>query len=80
MQKCDNCRYFWEDTSTGTADCKNTDITQEELQDYFTDDNPDCPYWEGEGNGDLKILSVEQVNRMCEAIESVRLAEMIRKR
>ena len=75
MRKCDNCRNFWEDTSTGTMVCECSGITEQELKDHFTDDNPGCPCWEGEGN---KVLSLKQVNRMFEATESVRLAEMIK--
>lgn len=40
---CDNFSYDW---STGTGDCsKADDMTEEQFEKHFCDDQPDCPKW-----------------------------------
>lgn len=44
---CKDCIYFIYDDSTGQSDCKQADnMTEQETQDYFTNDLPKCPYKE----------------------------------
>lgn len=41
---CGNCKYYDEDMSCGTADCKMYDeLTEEEADKYFTNDGVGCP-------------------------------------
>lgn len=45
-RRCYNCRYFLEDISVNAADCNRADdMTEEEFEKHFGNDEPDCPYW-----------------------------------
>ena len=71
MKNCCNCGYGFCDMSVNELECENKDITEDELQDYFTDDKPNCSYWK-ESKKQSKALTIEQVNKMFEAIENNR--------
>lgn len=43
--RCQNCKFFDEDFSTGTSECLSERITEECLDKHFTEDKPNCPYW-----------------------------------
>ena len=44
---CWNCKFFDYDFSTGTSDCKRVDdMTEDEFERYYGDDEPNCPYHE----------------------------------
>lgn len=45
-RNCDTCKYFNEDWSVGYRECLNDDITDEELNKYFTINGKGCLYWE----------------------------------
>ena len=47
MKKCENCRCFDYDFSTGTSECKKYDVmTEEETDKYYTNGEDNCPEWE----------------------------------
>ena len=46
MKLCENCQFFFYDNTTGTTDCNNVKINEQELQEHFTDEKSNCPYWE----------------------------------
>ena len=47
MKKCENCKYFFYDYSTGTSECgKYDNMTEEETDKYYTEGEENCPYWE----------------------------------
>ena len=75
MKNCCNCGYSFCDISVNELECGNKDITEQELQEYFTEGKENCPYWKEEGKNN-KPLTIEQVNRMFEAKENVRLKEI----
>lgn len=44
---CNGCKYFIEDTSVNACDCKKADdLTEEEFEKYFGDDESGCPFYE----------------------------------
>ena len=44
---CNGCKHFIEDTSVNACDCnKADDLTEEQFEEYFTDDKDGCPYRE----------------------------------
>lgn len=44
---CPSCKHYWEDTSVGDAEClKADDMTEEEFEKYFVDEQPGCPFYE----------------------------------
>lgn len=44
---CNTCRYYDYDWSTGTSDCYQFDnMTEEEIENHYTNDQPACPYYE----------------------------------
>lgn len=48
---CNGCKYFIEDTSVNACDCLKADyLTEEQFEEYFTDDKDGCPYREEEDN------------------------------
>lgn len=71
MNNCCNCGFVFCDISVNDIECECPDITEDELQDYFTDGKPNCPYWK-ESEKQSKVLTIEQVNKMFEAIENNR--------
>lgn len=54
MRKCKNCKYFFYDYSTGTSECaRYDDMTEEETEKYYVNDEENCPYWDDfESNDD----------------------------
>ena len=43
---CWNCRFFEEDWSCGSTDCKQCDnMTEDEYEKYYGNDEPNCPFW-----------------------------------
>jgi hypothetical protein len=52
--------------SVNELECDNKDITEQELQTYFTEGKENCPYW-AEQDQSNKPLTVEQINRMFQA-------------
>lgn len=44
---CYNCKHYFEDTSFNSCDClKSDDLTEEQYEKHFVDDEPGCPYHE----------------------------------
>lgn len=43
---CNNCKFYDYDNSTGASDCTQPDITEEELEIYYMEDQEGCPYKE----------------------------------
>lgn len=75
---CKDCIYYVYDNSTGQANCKQFDnMTDEEIETYFTNDITGCPY-QGIEQQHNKPLTIKQVNIMFEAKENVRLKNMIK--
>lgn len=66
MKNCCNCFYSFCDMSVNELECDNKDITEQELQTYFTEGKENCPYW-AEQDQSNKPLTVEQINRMFQA-------------
>ena len=46
MKKCENCENFCYDYTTGTTECARYDMTEEESERYYVNDEENCPYWE----------------------------------
>jgi hypothetical protein len=42
---CNNCSLCFCDPSVGNKECECEDITEDELQEYFTNGKSNCPYW-----------------------------------
>lgn len=66
MKNCCNCFYSFCDMSVNELECDNKDITEQELQTYFTEGKENCPYWAKQDQSN-KPLTVEQINRMFQA-------------
>ena len=46
-KRCENCKHFFYDCSTGTSECGQYDnMTEEETDKYYTEGEENCPYWE----------------------------------
>jgi len=69
LKNCCTCGYSFHDPSVNDLECENKDITEQELQEYFTEGKENCPRWI-EQNKEQKPLTLEQTKRMFEAIES----------
>lgn len=69
MKNCCNCGYCFTDLSVNDIECDCPDITEDELQKHFTEDQPNCPHWI-EQEQESKPLTVEQVKKMFEAIDN----------
>lgn len=39
IKSCNNCKYRFTDQSTGATECDYQNITEEDLQKYFTNGN-----------------------------------------
>ena len=72
MKNCCNCGFMFCDMSVNDIECENKDITEQELQEYFTEGKENCPHWK-EQEYNNKLLTVEQVRRMFEAKENNRI-------
>jgi hypothetical protein len=43
--RCENCKYFDYDSSTGTSECNQSDnMTEDETEKYYTNGEFGCPY------------------------------------
>lgn len=71
IKNCNNCKYCFTDQSTGATECDYQNITEEDLQKYFTNEQANCSYWEGQRK-ESKLLTAKQVKKMFEAIENNR--------
>lgn len=49
--KCWDCKHYYEDMSVGYCECECDNITEEELDKYFTEDEAGCPHYEQEEAG-----------------------------
>ena len=57
MRKCKNCKYFCHDYSTGTSECaRYDDMTEEETERYYVNDEENCPYWNDFESNDGSFL------------------------
>ena len=57
MRKCKNCKYFCHDYSTGTSECaRYDDMTEEETERYYVNDEENCPYWNDFESNDDSFL------------------------
>ena len=46
MMKCENCKYFFYDSSVGISECGQYDnMTEEETDKYYVEGEANCPYW-----------------------------------
>ena len=46
MMKCENCKYFFYDSSVEISECGQYDnMTEEETDKYYTEGEANCPYW-----------------------------------
>ena len=46
MMKCENCKYFFYDSSVGISECGQYDnMTEEETDKYYMEGEANCPYW-----------------------------------
>jgi len=43
---CSRCKHYWRDDSVGDVDCLCPEITEGELEQHFTYDEPGCPHFE----------------------------------
>lgn len=41
---CENCKHCFVDDSVGCLECENETMTDDEVDMYFTNENP-CPYY-----------------------------------
>ena len=48
MRKCENCKHFFYDYSTGTSECGQYDnMTEEEFENYYGNNGGEnCTYYE----------------------------------
>lgn len=52
---CYNCKNYWDDRDVGAAECeKDMEMTDEEFDKHFINDEPDCPYWEKQADIDYE--------------------------
>ena len=74
MKKCKNCKYFCHDYSTGTSECaKYDDMTEEETERYYVNDEENCPYWNDfESNDDSFLpLTYAEIERIFKVARSM---------
>ena len=46
-KRCENCKHFFYDYSTGASECgKYDNMTEEETDKYYMEGKENCPYWE----------------------------------
>ena len=46
-KRCENCKHFFYDYSTGASECGQYDnMTEEETDKYYTEGEENCPHWE----------------------------------
>jgi len=45
IKTCNNCNNCFVDLSVNDYGCECENITEQKLQEHFTDDKPNCPYW-----------------------------------
>lgn len=46
MKKCcDTCKFYDYDGSTGTSDCSNEEIEEEEIDLFYCEGIEGCPHW-----------------------------------
>lgn len=46
MKKCcETCKFYSYDGSTGTSDCSNDNITEEEIDLFYSEGMEGCPHW-----------------------------------
>jgi hypothetical protein len=69
LKNCCTCGNSFFDPSVNDLECESKDITEQELQKYFTEGKENCPHWI-EQKREQKVLTLEQTKRMFEAIES----------
>ena len=43
---CESCKYYDYDHSTGTSECLNDDIDEDNFDEHFVEDKPNCPFYE----------------------------------
>ena len=47
VKKCENCRHFFYDNSTGASDCGQVnEMSEEDMDHYFMEGNENCPCYE----------------------------------
>lgn len=66
LKNCCTCGYAFCDPSVNDLECENKDITEQELQIYFTEGKENCHHWT-EQKQENKPLTIEQTKRMFEA-------------
>ena len=46
MMKCENCKYFFYESSGGISEGGQYDnMTEEETDKYYVEGEANCPYW-----------------------------------
>lgn len=63
-QRCCDCRYFWEDRSVNDTECRNDNMTEDEIIKYYEDYNDGCPHFE-----------IDIDNFVCACLESEMLEQ-----
>lgn len=43
---CTNCKHCWEDASVGHMECTCEEMTEDEMEKYFTNAEDGCPRFE----------------------------------